>query len=91
MDEKLLCENARDIFSPIELASFYCLSFSGESSTICSLAGQLIGAFYGQKASPIYLFEMCEDHDKVQENARQLFKMTSTQVNVPIPVTTFSF
>ncbi len=77
LNEKLMCLNAREAYSPIERVIFYTIAFGGETDTVGGLAGALVGAFYGRKACPNYLVQMCEGHERVRQQASQLFKITS--------------
>ncbi len=69
--------NARKAYSPIERVMFYSLTFCGESETVGGLAGALVGAFYGRRACPSYLIQMCSNHEIVRQQAYQLFQITN--------------
>ncbi len=80
LNEKLCSKNSKKDYSPIEKAVFYGLSFSGESATICMLAGAIVGAFCGKKTTPDYLYQMCDNHEEVRKMASDLFHATSSSV-----------
>lgn len=76
VDDKLNCVNSHELYSPMERVIFYAISTGGELETICSLAGSIVGAFYGKKSIPRYLFEKCESYEGVENLARQLFEIS---------------
>ena len=45
LNDTLLCNDSHELYSPIERAIFYATKFSGETGTICSLTGAIVGAF----------------------------------------------
>ena len=76
LNEKLNCPDAHASYSPMERVIFYAISTGGELGTICALAGSIVGAFYGKKAIPRYLFEKCESYEGIEGMARDLFKIS---------------
>lgn len=76
-DKLIFSEDAANEFSPIERTVFYAFTFSGESATICMLAGALVGAFCGKRTTPDYLYKMCDNHEEVRKMAKDLFQVTN--------------
>ena len=51
------------------------MMFGGDSDTICSMAGAIAGAFYGESAIPDYMKQICEGYDNAIRQADRLHKI----------------
>jgi ADP-ribosylglycohydrolase len=53
------------------------MQFGGDSDTICSMAGALAGAYYGESSIPEYMKNLCEAVDNAKRQADQLHKLVT--------------
>ena len=77
LNRKLNVVDAHAQFDAFERVIFYSLALAGEETTsVCTMACTITGAFYGRHEVPDYLLEACESHDKVKEQSTSLFKIS---------------
>ncbi len=53
------------------------MTFGGDSDTICTMAGAIAGAYYGESGIPSYMKEICEAVDNAGRQADQLHKLVT--------------
>jgi poly(ADP-ribose) glycohydrolase ARH3 len=71
------------VYDNFDRTIIYAITLGGDTNTIASMAGAIVGAFYG----PIKLsesrkyYKYCEDSNAICETGNQLFKLTNCGVN----------
>ena len=63
--------------NPFEKTLQMAMSFGGDTDTICSMAGAMAGAYYGETGIPNYMKEICEGIENARRQADQLHKLVT--------------
>ena len=72
-------ESVESVENAFERTLHVALAFGGDSDTICSMAGAIAGAYYGEPNIPPYMLKICEAVPDAMEQANKLHDLVYSE------------